>query len=312
MWWRLGAAIAVALLVCACASAQLNYNTLDIASTIDDLISDQVVTNLAKFIDSESAIPSQVQLSQGQISTQGSITPTYTNPLTSTIATGTTIARTLTGATTTTSNTATASNLNFSVALGDLWNQNWTVAPITDSDQLWRLRALYRYATERIDDHGLLCEYAFVEAAQTSNPNDQQPPGGKPPKSLTLTISNCRDKSLNRVVKPDPAFLRKPSCVFCLNRNGTIAKNEKLTQGWLAVSSIPVGSLDVYKALGVRRGKLLYVRTRYDYDRFLEFSLFVVEATGVSASTTSGGAKGGKASGKGVIIVPSSTTLLPP
>ena len=45
--------IAVAFQLAGCASAELNSNTLDLASTTDDLLTQQVFYNLSNFIDSD-------------------------------------------------------------------------------------------------------------------------------------------------------------------------------------------------------------------------------------------------------------------
>jgi hypothetical protein len=73
--------LAIPLLLVGCASTQLNYNTLDLASTIDVLVINQVLSNLAKFKDSRGAIPSQVALTSGLVATSNSISPSISSPL---------------------------------------------------------------------------------------------------------------------------------------------------------------------------------------------------------------------------------------
>src|SRR6266403_5084406 len=66
---RIAAPYAALFALAGCASAQLNYNTVDLASTIDSLLTEQVLSNLAKFIDSPHAIPSQVGIAAGTVKT---------------------------------------------------------------------------------------------------------------------------------------------------------------------------------------------------------------------------------------------------
>ena len=64
-----------------CAGTQLKYNTLDIASTVTAIHTNQVLENLSRFIDEPYALPSQVDITSGTIQTSNSITPTVTSPL---------------------------------------------------------------------------------------------------------------------------------------------------------------------------------------------------------------------------------------
>jgi len=66
-----------------CASTQLNHNTLDLASTVGDLQTQQVLYNLSLIMDNPGAIPTHVDLTAGSSSTTNSITPTITTPFTS-------------------------------------------------------------------------------------------------------------------------------------------------------------------------------------------------------------------------------------
>jgi hypothetical protein len=120
-----------------CASAQLNFNTLEIASTVESLQTKQVLYNISKFIDDPDTVPDQVVVSSGSVGTTNSITPTLTNTLLHTYATAA---------------GAVATGLTRSLTQGetgaatDQWTQSWGIAPISDGDDLRRLRTLYRFA----------------------------------------------------------------------------------------------------------------------------------------------------------------------
>lgn len=145
------ACVAVLLLPLAsgCASTQLNYNTLDLASTTNSLLTNQVLYNFSSFLDSPVAIPAQVTISSGNATTSASIAPSFSTPLdTGLTATKTLMTAVAATTTTTTTNTATSTVASKTAGLNasDSWNQSWAYSPVTDPDRLKRLQALYRYA----------------------------------------------------------------------------------------------------------------------------------------------------------------------
>lgn len=129
-------AAVVLLFLAGCASRQLNYNTLDIASAVESLYTKQVLENLSKFIDEPFATPSQLDFAAGTVQTSNSVTPTITFPLSTSVATAV-------GSATTKTTTIAGSSLG--IGASDSWQQNWTVTPISDANTLRNLRALYRY-----------------------------------------------------------------------------------------------------------------------------------------------------------------------
>ncbi len=139
-------ATATACVLCGCASTQLNFNTVDIASSLADLYTRQVLTNFSAYIDNPQTIPSQVDLSAGTIQTSNSVSPTVSAPLSR--------MSTWNGAGVVTGSTIAGAGLNAS--LSDGWQQNWNVSPVTDANTLRNLRAIYRYAVYGSD---LLSEY---------------------------------------------------------------------------------------------------------------------------------------------------------
>lgn len=148
--WR-GFCIALTLpLASGCASSQLNYNTLDLASTTDSLLTRQILYNFSNFIDSAVAVPAQMVISSGTATTSNSVSPTISAPLNAGLTTTSTMLRAAAPTTTNTVTSQTASN-TLGVSASDAWNQSWAYAPVTDPDRLKRLQALYRYAVDWSD-----------------------------------------------------------------------------------------------------------------------------------------------------------------
>jgi hypothetical protein len=129
-----------------CASLQLNYNTLDVSSSVADLYTRQVLVNLSRFIDEPEALPSQADLSAGTIQTSNSVTPSLTAPLSKTLTWNGSGALTTQG----------INNTGLSISAADGWQQNWNVSPLSDANTLRNLRAVYRYAVFRTN---LISEY---------------------------------------------------------------------------------------------------------------------------------------------------------
>jgi hypothetical protein len=160
---RIVAMCFIAFTIAACASGQLNYNTLDLARTVDDLVTSQVVYNLGKFVVDPYSNPTQVAISTGSITTTNQVSLSWANPLNSAVTT-TSTAATAAGAvlpaiTRTTSGVAGSATLTPSGT--NQASQNWSISTDTDPDQERRLRALYRFATHT--DYNTLCsEYPLI------------------------------------------------------------------------------------------------------------------------------------------------------
>src|SRR5579871_5087015 len=75
-------AFALTFLVASCASSQINYNTLEIASTYDQLITKQVAYNLMKVYDDPYGLPALVKVTAQTTTAQNSITPSLSYPVT--------------------------------------------------------------------------------------------------------------------------------------------------------------------------------------------------------------------------------------
>jgi hypothetical protein len=156
-----------------CASTQLNYNALDLASTVDSLVTNQVLSNLGKFLESPYAIPSQVAITSGTASTNNTVTPGFTSPLNLAATTTNTAATTFAAATSTTiTNTKTGNspNLGATLTASDQWTQTWALAPLTDTDQLRRLRVLYQFGAGYLNEQDLLCNYPIIQNKPATAP----------------------------------------------------------------------------------------------------------------------------------------------
>jgi hypothetical protein len=141
-WRRFAASTSALLLSAGCASTQLNYNTVEISSTIDSVYVRQTLNNLSKFIDDPYAIPSQVIMAGGTIQTVNTVSPSVTFPVTSQLARMTQIAPT--GVTQTSTNTA--AGASGTVGGSNAASQNYTIAPLNDANILRNQQALYRHA----------------------------------------------------------------------------------------------------------------------------------------------------------------------
>lgn len=130
------------LFVSGCASSQLNYNTLDLATSVGNIQTQQVLYNLSLILDDPAAIPTHVSLSDGTASTNNSIQPGVSSPLAQSIAQTTATA----GIANQLQNTLSHTGMSASISAQNLYSQSWDYTPVTDGDELRRLRALYKYA----------------------------------------------------------------------------------------------------------------------------------------------------------------------
>jgi hypothetical protein len=250
--------IACALFLTGCASAQLNYNTLDIAESVGSLYVRQALINLSRTIDNPTSIPSQIEIAAGSVQTSNSITPSINEPLTKAI--------TSSGTGAVTSTVLAGSALNIGASNG--WQQNWTISPITDGDNLRNLRALYRYV---VVGSNLREEY-------------------RPPLSLK------NDKYVF-----DPYALQQPHCVLC---TAALIPNRKLHTGWLYWTSdnpsvparLPPEGVEIVDLGHWGKHELFMSAESYQRGYLSDFVLFVM---GVGAGPTETAAAGGKGGGGG-------------
>lgn len=170
MCWKLSFFSLSCLFLSACASEQLNRNTLDLASTAGDLQTRQVLYNLGMFIDNPFALPAHLDISAGLASTSYSLNPQISTPFSSASTALSQTIRTVSAAPSTqVENQSTRSSAATSASLtaSDAWSQSWAYQPIIDGDELRRLRALYAYALGKISDEEFLEDYPLVRKPQT-------------------------------------------------------------------------------------------------------------------------------------------------
>jgi hypothetical protein len=163
------AALAAGLLL-GCAAPLLNSNTIELASTVDSLIIQQVIYNLVKIKQNQFALPAQVQIPNGQVTTSLMATSNVVaalNPLATTtaqVASTGAAASTLTGV-----QTHTLSGDTATVGATVTGMQDWIVDTVLDPEQLRRLRLLYQYALGQILAIDLLCEYPIPQKSDNSD-----------------------------------------------------------------------------------------------------------------------------------------------
>jgi hypothetical protein len=208
--------IVITLIGCslgACASTQLNYNTLDLASTVDNLLTSQIVFNLGRFLVDPYANPAQVSIPSGSVTTtnQGSltgVTPVNT-AATATLQSATAAGAVLPAITSVVTNSVASATITPSV--GNQASQNWTLMTDTDSDQERRLRALYRYATHATSEKDLCTEYPLIvtQCQQGMAGGHGGDTAACAPTQAAINGPVITGTAL------DSQFLREPGCVIC-------------------------------------------------------------------------------------------------
>jgi hypothetical protein len=218
--------IAVCLAACGCASTQLNFNTADLASSLNSLTKRQIFFNLAQALTDPEFAPSQVTISIGTAQTLNSVTPSISVPLGNPVLTTNrmaTIGGTVAQRNDFLSTAVTSPTPTLGVQAVDAWNQSWTMTPINSATQLRRLRTLYQFATGTLPrrdrtveltleeaEHLFLCEYPLQALAVAPRSDN-----------LVFRIDGCPYKNSrgpeSHVVHADPTFTQGPSCVICID-----------------------------------------------------------------------------------------------
>src|ERR1700677_3976714 len=70
-----------ALELSGCASLQLNHNTIELGTSVNDLQKQQILYNLSLFADDPAALPTHLDLTGGTAQTQNTVQPTVGFPL---------------------------------------------------------------------------------------------------------------------------------------------------------------------------------------------------------------------------------------
>ena len=301
--------IAACLLVCGCASNQLNYNTADLASSLNSLTKRQIFFNLAQALTDPEFVPSQATISIGTAQTLNAVTPSISVPLGLPTVT---MARDGTGrfAGSQFSTQVTSPTPTLGLQMTDGWNQSWTMVPLNSAPQLRRLRALYQYVTGTMPHHGtpnltleeaerlFLCEYPL----QSFNVS---PTGG----NIIFRIDGCPHnntrESQSRVVHVDPTFTQGPSCIICIDDlnakhlrphiNPNLKYHFIRTQKTGDMVSIGSHGTTTFYVCGSAEGDCPRAEQQAPFDgrkALSDFILFVYEAVTVP-STTGGGRQTG-------------------
>lgn len=251
------ASIWLAMSLSACASTQLNFNTLDVAGSIESLYTRQVLNNLSTFASAPNGLPSQIDIQSGTVQTSNAITPNISFPLTGSSTRGFsgTVAA-LTG-----SGSRTFAGAGAGMTASDGWQQNWNITPLTDANTLRNLRALYRYAVHSSD---IRREYHVPRTKQGSN------------------------------YTADPFMLLEPQCVLCGKEQRV---NSRLVGGWLywlndnglEFSRMPsdVDKSDLVDLGHYGNNQLFMKRSDYQRGVLSDFVLFVLPITEPSGSDPS-------------------------
>jgi hypothetical protein len=317
-------------LIAGCASTALNYNTLDLASTTNDLLSRQVLYNLSNFIDSDLAYPAQVVINSGTASTSDTISANYSTPLTSAITTTAQTVRTV-AASPSTATTSLATGVRAGESAGasgtDVRTQNWAYAPITNAFQARRLMALYRYAVNG-DDELLRKTYPKIFQSVTHTRNvcllddkgnpvtisatkgaDKPPPGQA---AIDVSFSRCvtswgsgnqltatTGSDSSTTMRPDPYYLQGPGCVLCISSayKRKLVVNPRLSGHWLhwrASTGASGTRPDTYNEGDISLGRFGHYELFVDphqSEKFPEFVAFILAAS--TQSDTGGGSSAG-------------------
>ncbi len=307
--------VAACLAACGCASTQLNYNTADLASSINSLTKRQIFFNLAQAMTDPEFVPSQVTISIGTAQTLNSITPSINLPLGNPVVTTNRVA-TAGGAigqrNDFLSTAVTAVTPTLGVQAVDAWNQSWTMSPINSSTQLRRLRVLYQFATgtlprrDRLVDltreeaeRQFLCDYT-IQALAVAPRSD----------NVVYKVEGCPHnntrESEDHIVHADPTFTQGPSCVICVDDlNAKLLRphiNPNLKYHFLRTEKsgdmVSVGSYGpigfyVCDSVDGNCPRAINQESFDGHKAFSDFIMFVYEATMVATNGGNGRSSGG-------------------
>jgi hypothetical protein len=305
---------AIGLLASGCASTQLNYNTADLANSLNSLAKKQIFFNLAQALNDPEFVPSQVTISIGTAQTANAVTPSISLPLGSPLATTSRFTSAASPSAQFSSQIANAVPA-LGVQVTDAWNQSWTMVPANSSNQIRRLRTLYQYVTgtmPRADmsrdltqeeaERQFLCEYSMQAMAVSASPAG----------NVIYRLEGCQDNNPkaphSRVIHADPTFTQGPNCVVCIDDlnakllNPYVNPNLKYhflrttpgkTEDMIKVGSY--GITDFYVCASVT-ANCTRVASQDAFDgrkAFSDFMLFIYEAMSVSGGAGSAKSTGG-------------------
>jgi hypothetical protein len=316
----------ISILCVGCASTQLNHNTLDLGSTVDHLLTAQILHNLSHYIDNPSAVPSQLVIGSGSAQTANTMSGSYFSPISKAVTVATTVPPS--GAATVV-RTAVDAAKTLTIGGNNVATQNWAFEPVNDADPLRRLHALYRFAVTG-NTQRLLQDYP-IHYIPSPRPGDSTPV----PDLTTLVGPNCvlcLKKDIDnadaafcapRFIVFPPALTEPPSTYYGRKSKpgfytDEVCINKRLLPlrglgHWLRWNDSNNGQFSCMRKSGVTCGirpDTLVGRygTRFFYvdadqpDRFSEFAMFISVAAESSGSPSSATANRGRRGGDGRLM----------
>ncbi len=174
-----------------CAGQILNDTTLLMSPSIGSVEERQVLQNLAKFVNNSWAIPGHVELATGQIQITNQVGVNFKFPY----------SKVLNGAGAVTSKTiGSEADVNPAQTQDQ---ESYSLLPVTDSDDLRRLRALYHYAVCPGNPRAFALEWGIADQRFFRPVSSSAP--AKPPKEKTLSdvIKEDLKKAQKTGAKPE-------------------------------------------------------------------------------------------------------------
>ncbi len=117
----IAATIAACLLLEGCVAGQVQENTLEMVDSVAHVREAQVLSNLSAAISDHNMVPTEILLSVGQASVNTGLSPTVKYPKFSTAV----------------------PTRELDIGATDTWTAQWQVTPVTNADDLRRLRNLF-------------------------------------------------------------------------------------------------------------------------------------------------------------------------
>ena len=138
---------AVCLLLEGCVASQVQENTLEMVDSVAHVRESQVLSNLSSAISDHNMVPTEILLSVGQATVTAGLSPTAKYPKFTTASPA----------------------REFDIGASDNWTAQWQVTPVTNADDLRRLRNLYVLIVSTDD------QYDALEAYYTRHPEMRAP-----------------------------------------------------------------------------------------------------------------------------------------
>jgi hypothetical protein len=135
------------LLLEGCAAVQVQENTLEMVDSVAHVRESQVLSNLSSAISDHNMVPTEILLSVGQATVAAGLSPTAKFP----------------------KFTTASPTRELDVGATDTWTAQWQVTPVTNADDLRRLRNLYVLIVSTDE------QYDALEAYYTRHPEMRAP-----------------------------------------------------------------------------------------------------------------------------------------